>query len=361
MFGLVSEAIAKVIPLATLRFIAFGHVESDECGAMNELLAAAPHAEVAHGALGCMVSLDDLCDRPPRKLADGEVIDLGGKRVRHIDTPHVPHNWEARVLFEETTKTLLCGDLFTHTGDGPALTFFNDGGKGDGSVTIDGGGKVTLSGNHQNRILYQSTCDETLHYTTSHCQNQPAPHLVVQNIAFTAGSASATSSVLGGGAIFVGGGTFKAFNVSITGSTQPNLEQDYAGGAIYTFEQATQPVYIVGSTFDSNTGCNGGALGSIGTSYAIFNSVFSGNKTLGNGENPAQAGTPGGGLGGAIYNDGDGYTLSLCGTLMSNNMAADLGSGSIFQVVDDLKWATSSIDQSTFNGQQQHRPPSRSS
>ena len=69
-----------------------------------------------------MVSLDDLCDRPPRKLADGEVIDLGGKRVRHIDTPHVPHNWESRVLFEETTKTLFCGDLFTHVGDGPALT-----------------------------------------------------------------------------------------------------------------------------------------------------------------------------------------------------------------------------------------------
>src|SRR5580658_1467598 len=89
---------------------------------MNEFLAVAPQAQVAHGALGCMVSLDDLCDRPPRKLSDGEVIDLGGKRIRHIDTPHVPHNWEARVLFEETTQTLLCGDLFTHTGDGPALT-----------------------------------------------------------------------------------------------------------------------------------------------------------------------------------------------------------------------------------------------
>ena len=122
MFPLVSRAIARVVPLAQIRWITFGHVESDECGAMNEFLAAAPHAQVAHGALGCMVSLDDLCDRPPRKLADGEVIDLGGKRVRHIDTPHVPHNWEARVLFEEATKTLLCGDLFTHTGDGPALT-----------------------------------------------------------------------------------------------------------------------------------------------------------------------------------------------------------------------------------------------
>jgi flavorubredoxin len=122
MFPLVAEAIARIVPLERLRWITFGHVESDECGAMNELLAAAPRATVAHGAVGCMVSLDDLCARPPRRLSDGEVIDLGGKRVRHIDTPHVPHNWEARVLFEETTRTLLCGDLFTQAGDGPALT-----------------------------------------------------------------------------------------------------------------------------------------------------------------------------------------------------------------------------------------------
>lgn len=122
MFPLVAEAIARIVPLARLRWIAFGHVEADECGSMNQFLAAAPHAAVAHGALGCMVSLDDLCDRPPRKLADGEVIDLGGRRVRNIDTPHVPHNWEARVLFEETTGTLFCGDLLTHVGNGPALT-----------------------------------------------------------------------------------------------------------------------------------------------------------------------------------------------------------------------------------------------
>jgi len=122
MFPLVSQTIARIVPLERLRWIAFGHLESDECGAMNEFLAAAPQAEVAHGALGCMVSLDDLCDRPPRKLNDGEIIELGGKRVRHIDTPHVPHNWEARLLFEETTKTLFCGDLFTHLGNGPALT-----------------------------------------------------------------------------------------------------------------------------------------------------------------------------------------------------------------------------------------------
>jgi flavorubredoxin len=122
MFGLISEAVSRVVPIEKLRWITFGHVESDECGSMNQWLAAAPRSEVAHGSVGVMVSLNDLADRPPRALQDSEIIDLGGKRVRHIDTPHVPHGWEARVLFEETTRTLLCGDLFTHTGDGPALT-----------------------------------------------------------------------------------------------------------------------------------------------------------------------------------------------------------------------------------------------
>jgi flavorubredoxin len=122
LFGSVSQAVARILPLADLRWITFGHVESDECGSMNQWLAAAPRAVVAHGGVGVMVSLNDLCDRSPRTLADGELLDLGGKRVRHIDTPHVPHNWEARVLFEETTRTLLCGDLFTHAGNGPAVT-----------------------------------------------------------------------------------------------------------------------------------------------------------------------------------------------------------------------------------------------
>ncbi|HEV7535836.1 MAG TPA: MBL fold metallo-hydrolase [Acidimicrobiia bacterium] len=122
MFPLVAEAVATVVPVESLRWITFGHVESDECGAMNMWLAAAPGSQVAHGALGCMVSLNDMCDRPPRALEDGEVIDLGGKRLRQISTPHVPHGWEAQVLFEETTGTLLCGDLFTAIGRGPALT-----------------------------------------------------------------------------------------------------------------------------------------------------------------------------------------------------------------------------------------------
>ncbi|HEX2577732.1 MAG TPA: MBL fold metallo-hydrolase [Aquihabitans sp.] len=122
LFPQVTEAIGRIRPVEDLRWITFGHVEADECGAMNELLAAAPNAQVAHGVTGCLVSINDMCDRPPRMLEDGEVLDLGGKRVRHIDTPHVPHGWEARVLYEETTGTLLCGDLFSHLGDGPALT-----------------------------------------------------------------------------------------------------------------------------------------------------------------------------------------------------------------------------------------------
>ena len=122
MFPLVRDAVARLVPPERLRWIAFGHYEADECGAMNEWLAVAPHATVAHGQTGCLVSLDDMADRAPRILADGEVIDVGaGRRLRYIDTPHVPHGWDAGVMLEETSGTLLCGDLFTQLGDGPAL------------------------------------------------------------------------------------------------------------------------------------------------------------------------------------------------------------------------------------------------
>lgn len=123
MFSLNRDALARIIPPERLRWIAYGHFEADECGAMNEWLAAAPQATAAHGATGCLVSLNDFADRPPRVLADGDVIDLGGgKRVRFIDTPHTPHGWDAGVLYEEQTRTLMCGDLFTQLGDGAALT-----------------------------------------------------------------------------------------------------------------------------------------------------------------------------------------------------------------------------------------------
>ena len=121
MFPLVVEAVAKVRRPEELRWISFGHYEADECGSMNMWLDVAPHSEVAASELACMLSLADQAARPPRVMADGDVLDLGGKRLRLVATPHVLHNWESQMLFEETTSTLLCGDLFSHFGNGSAL------------------------------------------------------------------------------------------------------------------------------------------------------------------------------------------------------------------------------------------------
>ena len=121
-FPLTAAAVSRVLPLEQLRWLSFGHVEADECGAMNDWLAAAPNAEVVHGMVGARVSIDDMADRPARTVADDEVLDIGDRRLRFVATPHVPHGWEAGVFFEETTRTLLCGDLFTHPGNGAAIT-----------------------------------------------------------------------------------------------------------------------------------------------------------------------------------------------------------------------------------------------
>ena len=122
MFPSVSEAITSVLPIERLRWILFGHLEADECGAMNLFLAAAPKSRVAHTPLGCMVSINDLADRPPVPIEPDGWLDLGGRRLRSIATPHVPHGWDAHVLHEAATGTLFCGDLFSQVGDGPALT-----------------------------------------------------------------------------------------------------------------------------------------------------------------------------------------------------------------------------------------------
>jgi flavorubredoxin len=138
LFPLVRQAIERVMPIDRLRWISFAHVEADECGAMNEFLAVAPQAQVAHSGLGCMVSVNDLADRPPRPLGDGEVLELGGgptgQRVLEIATPHVPHNWESHLLFEQETATLFAGDLFTQIGDLAPIT---DGDLIEGSIQAE--------------------------------------------------------------------------------------------------------------------------------------------------------------------------------------------------------------------------------
>ena len=123
MFPLVREAVASVMPVERLRYVAFSHVEADECGSLNEWLAAAPQASPLCGTVAALVSIGDLADRPPRALADGEALSLGKHTVRWSDAPHLPHGWECGYLMEQRTGTLLCGDLFTQAGsDLPALT-----------------------------------------------------------------------------------------------------------------------------------------------------------------------------------------------------------------------------------------------
>ena len=123
MFPLVREAVAAVLPVERLRHVGFSHFEADECGSLNEFLAVAPLASPLCGRIAAMVSVNDVADRAPRALADGELLVLGRHRVRWLDTPHVPHGWECGYLFEETSRTLLCGDLFTQPGAShPAVT-----------------------------------------------------------------------------------------------------------------------------------------------------------------------------------------------------------------------------------------------
>lgn len=123
MFPLVREAVASVLPVERLRYIAFSHVEADECGSLNEWLSVAPQSVPLCGAVGALVSVSDLADREPRALADGEVISLGTHSMRWLDAPHLPHAWECGFLMEENTRTLLCGDLFTQGGsDLPPIT-----------------------------------------------------------------------------------------------------------------------------------------------------------------------------------------------------------------------------------------------
>lgn len=118
LFPQVRGAIAALMPPERLRYVAFSHVEADECGSLNQLLAMAPQAEPLCGQVAALVSIGDLADRPPVALADGETRSLGKHRVRWLDAPHLPHGWECGYLFEETTATLFCGDLLTQPGAG---------------------------------------------------------------------------------------------------------------------------------------------------------------------------------------------------------------------------------------------------
>ncbi len=225
---------------------------------------------------------------------------------------------------------------------------FND---AKAEVVIDGQGLVTLSGNGVTRILYMNTCDANQHWTTDHCQDQDTPHLTVQNLTFADGNCTAEKEFTGGGAIWVRGGRFKAVNCRFFNNECDSLGADLGGGAIRVFSQYHNlPVFLVNCTFGGaqgygNYGANGGAISSIGVSWTIINSLFSYNRAIGNGGNPANDGTPGGGSGGAIYNDGNTMTLTVLGSLIEQNKVNAFGS-SIFFVSNDHT-GNIVIDQST--------------
>jgi len=227
-------------------------------------------------------------------------------------------------------------DPFTITLSEPAKVFNDQ----DPDVVIDGGGLVTLSGGGTTRILYMNTCDPDQNWTTSHCQNQDHPRLTVQHLTFADGNSTNEAEYDGGGAIWVRGGRFKAVSCRFFNNVCASIGPDVGGAAIRVFSQYEgQPVYITGCTFGGaegygNVGSNGGAISSIGVSWTIFNSLFTHNRAIGNGANPAQPGTPGGGSGGAIYNDGNTMTLTLLGSRIEHNEVNAHGSA-VFFVTND--------------------------
>ena len=220
-------------------------------------------------------------------------------------------------------------------------------------IVLDGGGKVTLSGGGKRRILYMNTCDRAQGWTTSHCNDQDHPRLTVQNLTFADGDATGQrTDGGGGGAIFVRGGRLNVVNSRFVRNRCDATGPDLGGAAIRVLDQSRKlPVYVVGSTFGGAPGlggvcANGGALSSIGVSWEVLNSVMSYNRAVGRGANPARGGTSGGGSGGAVYTDGNRFTVRIAGSIIEGNHANE-GGGAVFFVSNDLT-GTMSIESSTL-------------
>ncbi len=207
-------------------------------------------------------------------------------------------------------------------------------------IVIDGGGLITVRGLGNRRILYMNTCAEEQGWTTDHCQDQDHPRLTVQNITFVDANSKSETEYEGGGAIWIRGGRFKLVNTRFFNNVCADSGPDVGGAAVRVFSQHQgRPVFVVNTTFGGGADfagvcSNGGGISSIGVSWTIINSLFTHNQAIGNGGNPAGSGTPGGGSGGAIYNDGNTMTLSLCGTRIQHNEVVQHGSA-IFFVTND--------------------------
>ncbi len=216
-------------------------------------------------------------------------------------------------------------------------------------VVLDGGGRVTLSGQGQRRILYMNTCDRAQEWTTSHCNDQAEPRLVVRRMRFVRGNATGErTDGGGGGAIFVRGGRLKVIDSTFAANRCDRTGPDLGGGAVRVLDQHRDRAVVVrGSTFTANRCSNGAALSSIGVSWRIDSSTFTDNRAIGRGANPSRPGTPGGGSGGAIYLDGNAIHLAVVDSTLTGNHARE-GGGAIFFVSND-RTGTLTIDGSRLS------------
>jgi hypothetical protein len=296
-----------------------------------------------------MVRAALLTDLPRAGYAGGYAVPLAA-RAENVSSPNIvvgtgtPESctsWAfVRAVARGGVITFNCGSLPVTITLNTTAKIVNN---ARAHTVIDGGGKVTLSGGGVRRIIYMNTCDPDQVWTTAHCDNQDHPRLTLQNLTFVDGKASGTNAAgaYGGGAVFARGGRLKIVNSRFFRNRCDSTGPDVGGGAVRALDQyGGAPVYVVNSTFGGrsdlgNVCSNGGALSSIGVSWSIYNSLFTHNRAIGVGANPQRAGTPGGGSGGAIYNDGNLFHLRVFGSKLQYNKAPE-GGGSIFFVSNDL-------------------------
>lgn len=291
--------------------------------------------------------LTNLLDGPPAGNPDGNYPIPAAAGLGDISKPdHVvgngtPESCTPKAFVDAVAKG---GTITFNSGSLPVTITLDQTAKvvndASSDIIIDGGCLVTLSGGGIRRILYMNTCDSNQHWITLHCQNQDTPRLTVQNLTFIDGNSKGEAEYGGGGAIWIRGGQFKIVNCRFFNNVCADLGPDVGGAAVRVFSQYNgRPVYVVNSTFGGaegfgNVGANGGGISSIGVSWTIINCLFSHNRAIGNEGNPAQSGTPGGGSGGAIYNDGNTMTLAIYGTVIEKNSVNAYGSA-IFFVTND--------------------------
>jgi hypothetical protein len=299
--------------------------------AAQEAVAAAPRAMAARSPAAAATSPATRYGNP-----DGHrYVPAAGRAVSTAHPDHViGHGTPASCTSAAVVRAVAEGGIITFScGPGPVTIPMTATAKivHGQRIVIDGGGKVTLSGGGKIRILEMNTCG-------GGCWEQSEPRLIVQNMTFTggySGTHQTSTGDYGGGAIFARGGQLTVVNSGFTGNRCYRYGPDLGGGAIraYGMDMST-PVYITDDTFDGNQCSNGGALSGLYANFVVINSLLTGNKAIGWGQNPAQPGTPGGGSGGAVYTDGDSYNLIVDGTAMHGNSARE-GGGGIFCVVNN--------------------------